>query len=240
MLKKMIRLLACLGVMTTLGTTHLVGHASEVKKIDDLPFQGYFIGPEDSAIQGLLFEDNQIWLYIKPEADPVTSGHGHEHGHDEGASLESDEDSAHVEEHAHEDESHFIDMPFIEELFEFASFPYPDLKNYTANVRARYYEELNMPADLQKAYLDLAEEITPDMSQEDVFHLINSKIPGILYTEKFGYQYFILASPSVVQSSEGWEIHLLGHKVFELKQEGNHLVDQKGRVFEYIDGIKPH
>lgn len=42
---------------------------SEEQNLSDVPFEGYYIAPEDHAIEGLLFEENQLLIYIKDEHD---------------------------------------------------------------------------------------------------------------------------------------------------------------------------
>lgn len=200
-------------------------YAKEKTTLMDLPFQGYFMGPEESGVEGILIENNQLLIYIKDHSRFYDNAESHHHG----AST-----------HHHEETKSYIDQEFIQWLFEFNSSPYPDLKSYSESVRQAYLEELHMPKNLQKVYSDLAQEITPEMSQLDILDLIHNRIPGIYYTEKFGYQYFVIASPTVKRSEDTWEIRLLGKDIISLKQEGNKIIDNKGIIYEYIDGIKPN
>ena len=209
--------------------------AEEVKTLSDLPFKGYFVGPEDSGIEGLLIEDNQFYIYIKDHSKFHSRSGGHDHGH--GYTEDHGEET---EEHEEEVSETYFDQEFIEWLFEFSSFPYPDLKAYSKSVRERYFEELDFPTDMQAVYREIAEEITPEMSQLDILDLINNRIPGIYYTEKFGYQYFTLASPSVLKKEDQWIIHLLGNDVMHLQADGRNIVDSNGTIYEFIDGIKPN
>lgn len=78
------------------------------------------------------------------------------------------------------------------------------------------------------------------MSQEDVLHLLNQEIPGIYYTQRAGYHYFIIASPSVTEVDDGWQVFLFGQELFTFKQAGQKILDHAGREFEYVDGIMPH
>ena len=239
-MKKSILFKIVLILMLIMPITSKWASAEEAKTLSDLPFQGYFIGPEDSGIEGLLIEDNQLYIYIKDHSKFYEAEGCHHHGA-EGDYEEEETDHEGEEMHHHEVEAEdYFDQEFIQWLFEFASFPYPDLKAYSPSVRKVYLEELQMPTDMQVAYMDIAEEITPEMSQLDILNLINNRIPGVYYTEKFGYQYFTLASPTVTESKDYWKLSLLGNDIFSLKQEGRDIVDSKGTTYEYIDGIKPN
>lgn len=128
----------------------------------------------------------------------------------------------------------------LAQLTEFHSFPYPDLNAYSQSVKQVYLEEFNLPFDLQKTYQNLLDQIETKMSQEDVLHLLNQRIPGIYYDQKAGYHYFIIASPLVTEVDDGWRVFLFGQELFTFKQVGQKLLDQAGREFEYVDGIMPH
>lgn len=40
---------------------------AERTSISDLPFEGYYLAPEDHAVEGLLFEGNQLHIYLTDE-----------------------------------------------------------------------------------------------------------------------------------------------------------------------------
>ncbi|UUX33493.1 hypothetical protein [Fundicoccus culcitae] len=50
---------------------------TERQSIDRLPFEGYFMGPDDYAIEGLLFKENQLIIYVNDD----TSLEGHDRVH---------------------------------------------------------------------------------------------------------------------------------------------------------------
>ena len=180
------------------------------KQVADLPFSGYFMPSEDHAVEGLLFEDNQVYIYVKDS----------QHHDPEGNQAQGQDLLAHLE--------------------ELHSFPYPDLKNYSPQVRDVYLEEGNLPYDLKEEYQAITDQIQPDMSQEDILNLINNHIPGIYYTHKDGYQYYILASPSIEEKGSAWQIRLFGQDIIELEEESGNLMDQEGTIYERVDGIKPN
>lgn len=203
MYKKFIKSLICLFILLTSGLTHKI-QAMELK---DLPFDGYYLNQEDNAIEGLVFKENELYVYVKV--------------------LEAiDEDLAGYED--------------LAQLTEFHSFPYPDLNAYSQSVKQVYLEEFNLPFDLQETYQNLLDQIEPKMSQEDVLHLLNQEIPGIYYNQRAGYHYFIIASPLVTEVDGGWQIVLFGQELFTFKQADQKIIDQAGREFEYVDGIRPH
>lgn len=203
-------------VFTLFGSFTAVQASEERLSVSDLPFSGYYITVDDNAVDGLVFEDNQLYIYL-------TDSHSH-----------LDEDS-----HSHEENlpgQEFID--FLEELH---SFPHPDLKNYNEDVREVYLEEDNLPYDLQSVYEEIADLITPEMSQTDIQNLINNRVPGIYYTEKNGYQYYTIASPMVFEADGRWEIDLFGNQLytFTMNENGTQLEDQNGVVYDYVSGIRP-
>lgn len=203
MYKNFIKSLICLFVLLPAGITHRI----QGMELKDLPFEGYYINQEDNAIEGLVFKENELYVYVKV--------------------LEAiDEDLAGYED--------------LAQLTEFHSFPYPDLNAYSQSVKQVYMEEFNLPFDLQEIYQNLLNQIEPKMSQEDVLHLLNQEIPGIYYTQRAGYHYFIIASPSVTEVDDGWQVFLFGQELFTFKQAGQKILDHAGREFEYVDGILPH
>lgn len=63
-------LLLVIGLFFTLiGPKSSVLAQDEEQILSDVPFEGYYIAPEDHAIEGLLFEENQLLIYIKDEHD---------------------------------------------------------------------------------------------------------------------------------------------------------------------------
>lgn len=180
--------------------------------LSDLPWNGYYITNNDHAIEGLLFEDNQLYIYV--------ADHQHQHQHGEEA-LPGD--------------------GFVHFLEELHSFPHPDLKNYNPDVRQLYLEEDNLPYDLQAVYEEITDLITADMSQTDIMKLINDRIPGIYYTEKNDYQYYLIASPTLYQEGDLWHIELFGNSLFTFSMEemGKTITDQEGQTYQYVSGIRP-
>ncbi len=214
-----------LNVYLFLGISPISVQAEDNLSIDDLPFSGYYLAPEDHGIEGLLFENNQLRIYINDESRyrHGDSYHHHDHSHDDASSHES-----------------VPDQRFIEYLFELNSFPHPDLENYTPQVRGVYLEENDLPYDLASIYQEITDQITPEMSQSDIIELINRSIPGIYYTEKEGFSYFIIAKPTVTHSDNKWSISLFGNDLFQLNVEGTDLIDTQGTQYQYIDGVKPN
>lgn len=182
--------------------------AEERQSVSALPFSGYFLTTSDHAIDGLLFEDNQLYIYLtgKDSLDEGTTG-----------------------------------QEWVGFLEEFHSFPHPDLKSYTGSVRDVYLEEYDLAYDLKDIYEEIAGLITPEMGQTDIQQLINNRVPGIYYTEKNDYQYYIIASPTVSQDGDRWHITLFGEELYTFEvDEGNTIItDQDGVEYEYISGIKP-
>ena len=82
--------------------------------------------------------------------------------------------------------------------------------------------------------------ITPEMSQLDILNLINNRIPGIYYTEKDGYAYYTIASPTVFEEEDAWNIQLFGEELFVLEEVDGKLQDQDGITYEYLAGITPN
>lgn len=210
--------------------------AEESQSIEDLPFSGYYITPEGNGVTGIVFENNQLLIYID---DISNYSHGEfYHSHDHDHEHEENHEEEHLEEHDHEES--VPDQAFIESLFELNSFPHPDLSGYTAPVRDVYLEEGNLPYDLQSVYEEITAKITPDMSQSDIIELINNHIPGIYYTEREGFSYFIIASPEVTQINEEWTISLFGNDLYKFTQDDRNLIDSNGTIYEYVDGITPN
>lgn len=83
--------------------------------------------------------------------------------------------------------------------------------------------------------------ITPDMSQLDIQNLINNRVPGIYYTQKNGYRYYIIASPTVRQLQDSWNITLFDETLFEftVDEADGVITDQDGVIYEYVAGITP-
>lgn len=44
------------------------------QSVSDLPFSGYFLNTTEHAIEGLLFEDNQLYIYLNDHIDEETPG----------------------------------------------------------------------------------------------------------------------------------------------------------------------
>lgn len=213
---------------------------SEAKDLSlkDLPFNGYYLAPEESGIEGLHFKDNQLIVYIKDDSRYTIDTHNHDHDH----KLTENKDHQHDESHQHNENHRAVtgDQEFIEWLFQFNAFPYPDLQAYSTSVRERYKEENNLPIDLQKDYLAIAEKITPEMTQRDIIDLINQTIPDISYTQKNNYNYFIISCPTVTESNKEWTVELFGEEIFIFAQDSDKLVDNHGNTYDYIDGITPN
>lgn len=236
---KTVFLLIC-SLLTVFFNLNYTVSAEESTSIEDLPFSGYYITPEGHGITGLVFMDNQLRIYID---DTSHYSHGefyHSHDHDHS----HDEDHSHEDEHEHDDAHNhnesFPDQAFIESLFELNSFPHPDLSSYTDSVRDVYLEEGNLPYDLQSVYEEITTQITPDMSQSDIIELLNNHIPGIYYTEREGFNYFIVASPDVIQTDDGWTISLFGNELYYFTNDDYNLIDGNGVTYEYVDGVTPN
>ncbi|MFL2129715.1 hypothetical protein [Ruoffia sp. FAM 26255] len=56
-------------LFTLIGPKSSVLAQGEEQILSDVPFEGYYIAPEDHAIEGLLFEENQLLIYIKDQQD---------------------------------------------------------------------------------------------------------------------------------------------------------------------------
>ncbi|MCR8968484.1 hypothetical protein [Facklamia sp. 7083-14-GEN3] len=205
--------------------------------LDSLPFKGYYIAPEESGIEGLLFQDNQLIVYIKDVSRYAHSEHEHDHNQENVEKNNVNPES----EHAHENHSDLaVDQEFIEWLFQFNSFPYPDLQAYSTSVQERYKEENNLPTDLKKEYLAITEKITPEMTQRNILDLINQTIPNIFYTHKNNYNYFIISCPTVTKNNKEWIVELFGEEIFIFSQDEGKLLDNHGNTYEYVDGITPN
>lgn len=201
-------LLLFIGLFFTLiGPKSSVLAQVEELTLSDVPFVGYYIAPEDHAIEGLLFEENQLLIYIKDQHDLT----------DQATGLEKSQ-----------------------WLADYHSFPYPELSNYSESVRERYLSEDNLPYDLQADYKEIVSMITPEMSQLDILNLINNRIPGIYYTEKDGYAYYTIASPTVFEEEDAWNIQLFGEELFVLEEVDGKLQDQDGITYKYLAGITPN
>lgn len=185
-----------------------VSAQEERQSISNLPFEGYFLAPEESGIAGLLFENNQLLIYL------------------------AEEDIIELDDLKHD---------FIHFLEDFHAFPHPDLKNYNEDVRNLYIEESDLPYDLKEVYEEITGMITPDMSQLDIQNLINNRVPGIYYTQKNGYRYYIIASPTVRQLQDSWNITLFDETLFEftVDEADGVITDQDGVIYEYVAGITP-
>ncbi len=231
-MKKICQLL--LTIFFTLTIFQNTVQAMDNLSIDDLPFAGYYLAPEGYGVEGLLFENNQLRIYINDDSRYSHGSSYHQHDH-------SDHDHSH-DDHSHDDHSHETvpDQAFIERLFELNSFPHPDLENYTPQVREVYLEENDLPYDLVSVYQEIISQITPEMSQSDIIELINRSIPGIYYTEREGFNYFILAKPTVNQLNDQWTISLFGNELFQLSVDGTDLIDSQGTHYQYVDGVKPN
>lgn len=179
------------------------------QSISSLPFKGYFIATENHAIEGLLFEGNQLYIYLSDQQQLEEDSLGHDK------------------------------VQFLTNLH---SFPHPDLKNYNANVRDLYLEEFELAYDLQDIYVEIAQMITAEMSQLDIQNLINNRIPGIYYTEKNDFQYFVIASPTVSNEEKWWSINLFGQDIYKLQLQADTaiLVDSEGISYHYSAGIQPN
>ncbi|MGF3065842.1 hypothetical protein ACQV2Q_00410 [Facklamia sp. P12950] len=210
---------------------------AESSSMKELPFSGYYLAPEASSIEGLLFQENQLIIYIKDEsgyAHPVY-GHDHEDNYDnEQQDVEKDIKSN----KDHHDDT--IDQEFIEWLFEFNAYPYPDLKNYSISVQERYKKENNLPINLKEVYLAIVDQITPEMTQRNILDLINQTIPDISYTQKNDYNYFTISCPTITVNNDHWTVQLFGEEIFSFVQQSGQLIDNHGNTYEYIDGIKPN
>lgn len=181
--------------------------AEEVtQSVSDLPFSGYYLTASEHAIEGLLFEDNQLYIYLSDHLKEETPG-----------------------------------QEWVTFLEDFHSFPHPDLKNYSEGVRDLYLKEYDLAYDLQAVYEEVATLITPEMSQTDIQHLINNRVPGIYYTEKNDNRYYIIASPTVSKEDNIWQLSLFGEDLyrFEFEEGLSSIEDQEGVVYDYISGIKP-
>lgn len=201
-------LLFCLLMVIALVNPTNSAMAEEVRQsIADLSLEGYYIAPEDHAFEGLLFEDNQLLIYISDE-------------------------------HQLDDET--LGQERVQWLADFHSFPYPDLSNYSESVRERYLSEDDLPYGLKATYEEITAMITPEMSQTDIQDLINNRIPGIYYTEKDGYAYYTIASPTVTEEEGVWHIQLFGQELLTLEETEGKLLDQEGVVYEYLAGITPN
>lgn len=186
--------------------------------ISDLPFSGYYLATTEHVVDGLLFEGNQLYIYLS-----TPSAHSHEE------EMEAVEDDALKGQQL---------VTFLEELH---SFPHPDLKNSSESVRDLYLEDYDLPYDLQAIYQEVTSMITPELSQTDIQNLINNRVPGIFYTEKNHYQYYIIASPTVIEDNNTWQINLFGEELyrFEVDETQAVIIDQEGIIYENIPGIKP-
>ncbi|MBG9981147.1 hypothetical protein HZY91_08610 [Facklamia sp. DSM 111018] len=187
----------------------LSGAGSQVlaaESISDLPFEGYYLAPEDHAIEGLLFDENQLFIYL---------------------------DEAFAEKAEGQER-----VAFLEEMH---NFPHPDLKQYTDSVAELYLEEAQLDYDLKDIYQEITEKITPEMSQADVMDLINNRIPGIYYTEKNEFKYYLIASPSVEEVDDQWQITLFGKEIFTFDQQEDQavLIDQDKVEYQFIPGFRP-
>lgn len=204
---------------------------ADTMTLSDLPFQGYFVVTSDYAVEGLLFEENQLFIYVNHQL--LDDDPGHDHGHDD-----DDDDDYHV---GHEVED-ILGQDWLDTLEELHSFPHPDLKNYSESVRQRYLEELDLPYDLQAVYQEIAEQITPDMSQADIKRMIDNRVPGIYYTEKNDYQYYQIANPTVSMEGDSYQIHLFGEHLYTFESSDNQTMiqDQAGVTYDYIPGINPY
>lgn len=204
---------------------------ADTMTLSDLPFQGYFVATSDYAVEGLLFEENQLFIYVNHQL--LDDDPGHDHGHDD-----DDDDDYHV---GHEAED-ILGQDWLDTLEELHSFPHPDLKNYSESVRKRYLEELDLPYDLQAVYQEIAEQITPDMSQADIKRMIDNRVPGIYYTEKNDYQYYQIANPTVIMEGDSYQIHLFGEHLYTFESSDNQTMiqDQVGVTYDYIPGINPY
>ena len=61
MYKNFIKSLICLFVLLPAGITHRI----QGMELKDLPFEGYYINQEDNAIEGLVFKENELYVYVK-------------------------------------------------------------------------------------------------------------------------------------------------------------------------------
>ena len=68
----------------------------------------------------------------------------------------------------------------------------------------------------------------------------NNHIPGIYYTEREGFNYFIVASPDVIQTDDGWTISLFGNELYYFTNDDYNLIDGNGVTYEYVDGVTPN
>lgn len=187
----------------------LSGSGSQVlaaESIGELPFEGYYLAPEDHAVEGLLFDENQLYIYLDEDFSEKSEGQER--------------------------------VVFLEELH---NFPHPDLKQYTDSVAELYLEEAQLDYDLKEIYQEITEKITPEMSQADVMDLINNRIPGIYYTEKNGFKYYLIASPSVEEVDDKWQITLFGKEMFTFDQQEDQavLIDQDKVEYQFIPGFRP-
>lgn len=55
--------------ITLINPAKMVMAEEEARSILELPVEGYYIAPENYAFDGLLFEDNQLIIYVKDEHD---------------------------------------------------------------------------------------------------------------------------------------------------------------------------
>lgn len=194
-------------ILTLLSPMNIV-MAEEIRpSISTMEIDGYYLAPEDYAFEGLLFEDNQLLIYISDE---------------------------------HEWNEETLGQERVHWLEDFHSFPHPDLLTYSSSVRERYLEEYDYDYDLKSIYEEITDMITPEMSQSDIQVLINNRIPGIYYTEKDGYAYYTIASPTVYEEEGVWYIQLFGEEILEIEVTEGKLQDQEGITYEYLAGITPN
>lgn len=194
-------------ILSMFVPSHTIEAEEAALTLSDLPFQGYYVTTSEQAIEGLLFEENQLYIYLN------------DHLHDDTPGQE-----------------------WAEFLEEFHSFPHPDLKNYSAGVRERYLEEYDLAYDLQAVYQEIAEQITPEMSQADIQRLIDNRVPGIYYTHKNDKPYYQIARATVYQEGDSYQLHLFGEHLYTFESSENHTLikDQDGNTYEYIPGINPY
>lgn len=230
---KGLKFIVCLTLLVLSGYSNV--YAEESAK-NTLPIQGYYVSGEDNAVSGILFEDNQMKIYINDQSYYGHGRHYHEHTHDH-----SHGDDHHGDQHGHNHpHKPHKGVELVESLFELNSFPHPDLKNYSPSVQQTYLDSYNLPYDLQEIYQKITDNIKPDMSQLDIIKEMNNCIPGIYYTEKEGFRYFILAAPTVVVDDNELTIELFGEEIMSLTKTENKLVDQDGSEYEHVEGIRPN
>lgn len=236
------RLLLSLGLFSLLHPQQVVwAEASQGLSVEDMPFTGYYVAPDDYAIEGLLFDERQLIIYVHNGGD-IAGEHDHHHGHEAHDSHMHDvtEEVPHHDHEVDNVEGALSGQERVNALASLHSFPHPDLANYSEGLREHYLDELKLPYDLKGTYAEITQQITPEMSQTDIIHLINNTIPSIYYTEKDGYAYYIIANPDVEQVDNVWIVSLFGEEIIRLEGSGWRIEDEEGITYEFIDGIVPN